>query len=133
MQNPRRHKRSRKKKAAEAEATTAAAAQAVAMAAAVALMAAADGKTITKNNADAAEASEAASEAQETEIKDKEIPALIQERKTTAKHEKERIRKICKKLKNASEKKKRTTRQGKIQKILEELKGTRKTSSVPSQ
>ena len=46
-------------KAAEAEATMAAAAQAVVTVAAAALTAAADGKTITKNNAEAAEASEA--------------------------------------------------------------------------
>ena len=78
------------------------------MAAAAALTAAADGKTITKNNAEAAEASEAASEAQEANPRNQQ-----------------------KRSKNASEKK-RKTRQEKIQKILEELKGTRNILSTKS-
>ena len=64
------------KKATEAEAATAA------------LTAAAGGDAITKNSAEAAEATVAA----EAQDKDEEILALIQERKTTGKHEKERIR-----------------------------------------
>ena len=68
---------------------------------------------------------------QETEGKDKEILAFIQERKTTAKHEKERIREISKKIKKCiREKKENKTR--KIQKILEELKGTRNITSIKS-
>ena len=77
-------------------------------------------------------ASEAASEAQETEGKDKEILALIQESKTTAKHEKERIREISKKDQKMHQRKKRKTRQEQIQKILEELKGTRNILSSKS-
>ena len=69
---------------------------AVTEAATAALTAAADGDAITKNNAEAAKATEA-SEAQETRDKDEEILALIQERKMTEKHEKERIREISKK------------------------------------
>ena len=84
MQNRRRCRRLRQKKAAVAEAATAA------------LTAAADGDAITKNNAEAAEAT-VASEAQETKDKDEEILALIQERKMTEKHDKERIREISKK------------------------------------
>ena len=132
MQIRRRHKRPLKK-AAGAEATTVAAAQAVATVAAAALTAAltaaADGKTITKHNAEAAGASEA-SEVQETEGKDKEIPALIQQRKTTAKHEKERIREISKKIKKCIRKKGRTDE--KNQKILEGLTGTRNILSTKS-
>ena len=79
----------------------------------------------------ATEATEAP-EAQETIEKDNVILALIQERKTTAKHEKERIREICKKIKNCIRDIKRRTRQEKIQKILEELKGTRNISSIKS-
>ena len=48
-----------------------------------------------------------------------------------AKHDKERIREINKKSKNASEKK-RKKRQEKIQKILEEFKGTRNIFSAKS-
>ena len=96
-----------------------------------ALTAAADGESITKSGAEAAEATEA-TEAQETQGKDKEIMALIQERKTTAKHEKERIREISQKIKKCIRDNKRRTRQGKIQKILEELNGTRNISSIKS-
>ena len=129
MQNRRRHKRPRKK-AAEAEAATAAAAQAVVTAAAAALTAAADGKTITKNNVEAAEASDA-SEAHETEGKDKEILALIQERKTTAKHEKERIREISKKIKKCIREKKGRQYKKKSRRSLRNSKKLG-TSSAPS-
>ena len=120
------------KKAAEAKATTIAEAQAVATVTAVASSAAADGKTITKINAEATEASEAASEAQGTEGEDKEILAFIQERKTTAKHEKERNREISKKIKKCIREKKGKKRQGKIRKILENFKGTRNILNIKS-
>ena len=116
-------------KAAEAKASTTAEAQAVATAAAAASSAAADGKSITKSYAVAAEATEAP-EAQETKKEDNEILVLIQERKTTAKHDKERIRDISKKIKNCIRDNKRRTRQEKIQKILKKLKGTRNISSI---
>ena len=77
------------------------------MAAAAASTGAADSEAIAKNNSEAAEAT-VASQAQETKGKDNEILALIQERKTIAKHEKERIREISQKIKNVSE----TTRGG---------------------
>ena len=57
--------------------------------------------------------------------KDKEIRALVQERKTIAKHEKERIREISKKIKKCIRDNKRMKRQEKFEKILEEVKGTR--------
>ena len=58
-------------------------------AAALAATAAADGQTITKNHAEAAEGT-VASEVQDATEKDEKIRALIQERKTTTKHEKKR-------------------------------------------
>ena len=86
---------------AEARALTqkAAAAEAAAWAATAALSAAKEEELITMSNTAAAEGTDA-SEAQETKGKDKEILASIQERKMTAKHEKERIREISKKIKN---------------------------------
>ena len=70
-----------------------------------ALAAAEDGKSIKRGHAEAPAGTAAAAEAQEKTEKEEEIRALIQERKTTAKHEKERIRDISKKIKkNASEK-----------------------------
>ena len=105
-----------KTQGAEAEATTAAAAQAVVTVAAAALTAATDGQTITKNIAEAEEASEA-SEAREMESKDKEILALIQKRKTTAKHEKEQIREISKKIKKCISEKKRKKRRKKSENL----------------
>ena len=83
------------KKAAEAEAEIAA------------LTPAADGDAITKNNAEAAEATVAA----KAQDEDEEILALIQERKVTEKHDKERIREISTKIKKCIREKK--GRQGK--------------------
>ena len=101
-------------------------------AASAASTAAADGHSITKSRA-AASAGTVASEAQETKGKDEKILALKQERKMTAKHEKERIREISKKIKKCIRDNKRTKRQVKIQKkILEEVKGTRNISSIKS-
>ena len=57
--------------------------------------AAADGQSITNAHAAAFDGT-VASEAQETTGKDEKNGALIEERKTTAKHEKERIREISK-------------------------------------
>ena len=67
--------------------------------AALAATAAADGQAITKTHAKASEGA-VASEVQETTEKDVKIRDLIQERKTTAKHEKERICEISKEIKN---------------------------------
>ena len=93
-------KKFKTKEATEAEARAlaqmAAAEDAAARAATAALTVATDKKFITMSYAVAAETTEA-SEVQETKGKDKEILTLIQERKTTAKHEKERIREIRKK------------------------------------
>ena len=119
------------KKAAEAKAATTAEAQAVATVAAAASSAAADGKSITKSYAVATKATEA-SVAQEATETDKEILALIQERKAIAKHEKERIREVSKKIKNCIRENKRRTRQEKIQKILKKVKGTKNISSIKS-
>ena len=93
-------------------------------AAALAATASADGQSITKTHAEVFEGA-VASEAPETTEKDEKIRALIQERKTTAKHEKERIREISKKIKKYIRENKRTKRQERIQKILEKVKGTK--------
>ena len=87
--------------------------------------------SITKRHAAASEGT-VASEAQEMNEKDKEIRALVQERKTIAKHEKERIREVNKKIKKCITDNKRKTRQEKIQKILSKLKGTRNILSTKS-
>ena len=91
----------------EARALTqkAAEAEAAAWAASAALSAAKEEDLIAMSTAPAAEETEA-SEAQETKEKDKEILALIQDRKTIAKNEKERIREISKKIKNCIREKK---------------------------
>ena len=60
------------------------------------------------------------------------IRALIQERKTTAKHETERIREISKEIKKYIREHKRTKRQERIQKILEKVKGTRNIPNIKS-
>ena len=98
--------------------------------ASAALTAAVDGQTITKNNGEAAEATEA-SEAQETKDKDKEILALLQERKMTAKHEKERIREISKKIKKCIKEKKKKDKTRKNSDDPGKPQGLG-TSSVPS-
>ena len=64
-----------------------------------ALAAAEDGKSIKRVHAEAPAGTAAAAEAQEKTEKEEEIRALIQERKTTAKHENGRIREISKKSK----------------------------------
>ena len=92
--------------------------------------AAADGQSITNAHAAAFDGT-VASEAQETTGKDEKNRALIEERKTTAKHEKERIREISKEKKYIRENN-RTKRQEKIQKILEKVKGTRNIPSIKS-
>ena len=102
-----------------------------ASAASSASTAAADGQSITNAHAAAFEGT-VASEAQETTEKDEKNRALIQERKTMAKHEKERIREISKEIKKYIREKKRTKRQEKIQNILEKVKGTRNVPSIKS-
>ena len=67
----------------------------------------------------------AASEAQEMNEKDERIRALVQERKTTAKHEKDRIRELSKEIKKCIRDNERTKRKERIQKILEKVKGTK--------
>ena len=74
----------------------------------------------------------AASEALEMNEKDERIRALIQERKTTAKHSKDQIREISKEIKKCIRDNKRLKRQEKIQKILEKVKGTKNISSIKS-
>ena len=74
----------------------------VASAASAASTTAADGKTIKEDHA-AASVGTVASEAQEAKGKDDKILALIQERKSTAKNEKEKSEESVKKSKSASE------------------------------
>ena len=100
-------------------------------AAAFVATAAADGQTITKTHAEAAEGADA-SEVQETTEKEGKIRALIHERRTMAKHEKERIREISKEIKKHIRENKRTKRHERIQKILEKVKGTRNIPSIKS-
>ena len=85
-------------------------------------------------SAEAKQKTEAAAATGTSEAKDKdeEILALIQERRTIKKDERERIREVSKKIKKCIREKKRTARQEKIQKILEELKGTKNISNVKS-
>ena len=64
--------------------------------------------------------------------KDERIRALIQERKTTGKHRKDRIREVSKEIKKCIRDNKRMKRQAKIQKILEKVKGTKNISSIKS-
>ena len=58
--------------------------------------------------------------------------ALIDERKRIKKYDKERLKEVSKK-KNASRDTKRSRRQEKIQRILENFKGIRSISSVESE
>ena len=92
---------------------------------------AADGQPIRGACAAASERT-AASEAQETTVRDEKIRALIQERKMMAKHEKGRIREISKEITKWIRDNKRTERQVKIQKILEKVQGTRNIPSIKS-
>ena len=116
---------------AEAKVQKAEAKEAEARAASAASAAAADGQSIKKNDA-AASAGTVASEVQETKGKDEKILALIQERKSTAKNEKEKIKEISKEIKRCIRDNKRSKRREKCEKILEEVKGTRNISSVTS-
>ena len=58
--------------------------------------------------------------------------ALIDERKRIKKYDKERLKEVSKK-KNASRDTKRSRRQEKIQRILENFKGIRSISSIKSE
>ena len=73
-------------------------------------VAAADGQTIAKRHAAAPEGT-AAAEAEGRNEKDERIRALVQERKTISKHEKDRIREISKKIKKCIRDNKRMKRQ----------------------
>ena len=115
---------SQEAKAEEAEGKTTADASA-------APAAAADDEGIEQRHAAAPEGT-AASEAQEMNEKDERIRALIQERETTAKHNKDRIREISKEIKKCIRDNKRMKRRSKIQKILDKVKGTKNISSIKS-
>ena len=93
--------------------------------------AAAADEGINQRHAAASEGT-AASGAQERNEKDERIRALVQERKTTAKHNRDRIREISKEIKKYIRENKRLKRQEKIQKILEKVKGTKNISSIKS-
>ena len=95
---------------AEAKMQKADAEEDVARAASAAPTAAADGHSIMKGHA-VASVGTVASEAQGTKGKDERIRALIQERKSTAKHEKDRIREISKEIKKCIRENKRRKRQ----------------------
>ena len=74
----------------------------------------------------------AAPEVPEMNEKDERIRALIHERKTCGKHNKDRIREISKEIKKYIRENKRLRRQEKIQKILEKVKGTKNINSIKS-
>ena len=116
--------KAQKSDAKEAEARAASAASAASTAAAY-------GKSIKKDHA-AASVGTVATEVQEAKGKEDKILALIQERKSTAKNEKGKIREISKEIKKCIRDNKRSKRQEKIQKILEEVKLTRNISSFKS-
>ena len=133
--DPKKIKKTTAKEATEAESRAltqkAAEAEAAAWAASAALSAAKEEDLIAMSTAAAAEGTEA-SEAQETKEKDKEILALIQERKTIEKHEKERIREISKKIKKCIRDNKRMKRQEKIRRSWKKSK-EQGTSPVSNQ
>ena len=58
--------------------------------------------------------------------------ALIQESRTTKEDDKERIREVSKKIKKCIRDKKRSERQQKIQKLLEEMRGTKNIANIKS-
>ena len=99
--------------------------------ASVAPAAAAADEGINQTHAAASEGT-AASGAQERNEKDERIRALVQERKTTAKHNRDRIREISKDIKKYIRDNRRLKRQKEIQKILEKVKGTKNISSIKS-
>ena len=71
-------------------------------------------------------------EVPERNEKDERIRALIHERKTCGKHNKDRIREISKEIKKYIRENKRLRRQEKIQKILEKVQGTKNINSIKS-
>ena len=71
------------------------------------------------------EASAAAKESEEFLDKDAEILRLIEERRSTPKEEKQRLKGLSKRIKNCIREKKRMKRQQDIPRILEEFKGVR--------
>ena len=133
--DPKKIKKTTAKEATKAEARAltqkAAEAEAAALAASAAFSAAKEEDLIAMSTAAAAEGTEA-SEAQETKQKDKEILALIQEWKTTAKHEKERIREISKKIKNCTRENKKKDKTRTNPEDHGRVKGTRNISSIKS-
>ena len=74
----------------------------------------------------------ATSSKREARDKDEEILVLIHERRTTKKDEKERFREVSKKIKKCIREKKEDDKTRTIQKILEELEGTKNISNVKS-
>ena len=117
-----------KREAEATEGTAATAGKTVATEAAAAPMAAALDEEVEKRQAIASEGS-AAREDQETNEQDERIRDLIQSRKTTAKHEKDQIREQRNQKENQRKQEEET---GKIQKILEKVKGTKNIPSIKS-
>ena len=74
--------------------------------------------------------SAAAKENEEFLDKGVEILRLIEERRSTPKEEKQRLKDLSKRIKNAPEKKQRMKRQQDIQRILEEFKGVRNIPGI---
>ena len=73
----------------------------------------------------------AAKESEEFLDKDAEILRLIEERRSTPKEEKQRLKDLSKRIKNASEKK-RMKRQQDIQRTLEDFQGVRNIPRIKS-
>ena len=74
----------------------------------------------------------AAAEVTEANEKDERIRALIHERKTCGRQNKDRIRDISKEIKKCIRENKRLKRQKRIETILEKVKGTKNINSIKS-
>ena len=105
--------------------------QHAATAAATEMAAAADGTAEAKEKTESATTT-VVSGAKEAKDKDEEILALIQGRRTIKKDEKERIREVSKKIKNASEKKREMQCKTKFRRFWKNSKGTKNISNVKS-
>ena len=77
-------------------------------------------------------ASAAAKVSEDLSIKDAEILRLIEERRSTPREEKQRLKEVSKCIKKCIRDKKRMKRQQDIQRILEDFKGVRNIPGIKS-
>ena len=69
----------------------------------------------------------------QSDAEDEEIMALIDEKRKIKKNDKKRLKEVRKKIKKSIRDKKRSRREEKIQRILEECKGIKRTSRTSNQ